>query len=112
MRLGGKPIVVTAKKFVGFTVFLATLCESEERRLPWAMCMLSLSLLEAKIRNRNILGLKISVDGPNHKLLIKVPGQLRLDSGSLPAGWFPLPDVVGTFWAATHLLPAVCHRHP
>ena len=23
------------------------------------------------------------------------PGQARLDSGSLPAGWFPLPDAVG-----------------
>ena len=103
MRLGSKPIVVNAKRFVGFTVFLTTLCESEKRRLPWATCTLSLSLLlqtprsEAKIRSRNFLGLRISesVDGPRHKLLIREPGQLRLDSGSLPAGWFPLPDAVG-----------------
>ena len=68
-----------------------------------AMCTLSLSLLlqnprgDAKIRSRNFLGLKISesVDGRRHRLLIREPGQLRLDSGSLPAGWFPLPDAVG-----------------
>ena len=36
------------------------------------------------------------------------PGQPRLDSGSPPAGWFPLPDAVAAgSWAATHLPP--CH---
>ena len=29
------------------------------------------------------------------KILIRELGQLRLDPGSLPAGWFPLPDAVG-----------------
>ena len=32
------------------------------------------------------------------------PGQLRLDSGSLPAGWFPLPEVVGMLLG----LPPIC----
>ena len=76
---------------------------TRRKELPWAMCTPSLSLMlqnprgKAKIRSRTFLGLRISesVDGPRHKLLIKEPGQLRLDSGSLPAGWFPLPDAVG-----------------
>ena len=32
------------------------------------------------------------------------PGQQRLDSGSPPAGWFPLPDAVAEAFG----LPSVC----
>ena len=36
------------------------------------------------------------------------PRQPRLDSGSLPAGWFPLPVCCSKgFWAATHLPLAI-----
>ena len=34
----------------------------------------------------------------------RLPGQPRLDSGSLPAGWFPLPDAVARAFG----LPPVC----
>ena len=65
-----------------------------KKKPPWTMCTLLLSLL--RYEAANFLGLEFRpLDGPCHKLLIKELGQLQLDSGSLPAGWFPLPDAVG-----------------
>ena len=46
-------------------------------------------------------------------LMSRGPRQLRLDSGSLPAGWFPLPDaVVEAFGLPPICLPTVRLRCP
>ena len=35
------------------------------------------------------------------------PGQLRLDSGDPPAGWFPLPDAVAEAFGLPLICPAI-----
>ena len=53
-----------------------------------------------------------SVDGPRHKPLITNPGNCGWTPGHFQQAGFPCQMLLGCIWAATHLLPAVCYRHP
>ena len=54
----------------------------------------------------NLRRLDIQSDGS--LLMLRGPGQPRLDSGSPSAGWFPLPDAV----ARALGLPPICPHSP
>ena len=77
--------------------------------LPVGFCWLVLPLGAAQPLPQfdgNLRRLDVQSDGS--LLMLRGPGQPRLDSGSPSAGWFPLPDAVARAFG----LPPICPYSP